>query len=69
MAGLGRRGRDPLSDLLQNPKHWRDRAAEARAQAEQIASPDAKKALEQVALGYDRLADKAEERLRHKSSG
>ena len=48
--------------LLDDPNHWRDRAIEARAQAEQLGDEQARVSMLQVANGYDQLADRAEER-------
>jgi hypothetical protein len=41
-------------------EHWRHRAEEARAQAEQMKDPDAKQALYKIAEIYDQLAEQAE---------
>jgi hypothetical protein len=41
-------------------EHWRERAEEARAHAEQMKSPDAKQALYKIAEIYDQLAEQAE---------
>ncbi len=43
-------------------KHWRDRADEARVHAEQLADPEAKRMMTDVANSYDKLAARAEER-------
>jgi hypothetical protein len=45
---------------LNDPKHWRDRAKEARALAEQEHDPISKAMILQVAEEYDRLAERAE---------
>jgi hypothetical protein len=42
------------------PEYWRARAEEARAQADQMRQPDAKQALEKIAVIYDQLAEQAE---------
>ena len=51
---------------LNNPKHWRDRAEETRAKANQQFwySEEAKQRLLRIAVEYDRLADQAVERAR-----
>jgi hypothetical protein len=49
--------------LFNDPKHWRERAQEARATAEQIPDPDARQKMQEIAESYDRLARRAEERL------
>ena len=41
---------------LHDPEHWRDPANEARAQAEQISSPEAKRQLLKIAEAYEQLA-------------
>ena len=48
--------------LLTDAKHWRDRAGEARATAERMTDPKAKRIMFAIAFGYDRLAKRAEER-------
>jgi len=49
--------------LFNDPKHWRDRAEEARANAEHLHDPDAKRMMLEIAASYDRIAKRAEERL------
>jgi hypothetical protein len=43
-------------------KHWRDRAGKARATAERKTDPEAKRMMLAIAIGYDKLAKRAEER-------
>jgi hypothetical protein len=50
--------------LMNNPQHWRDRAEEARVNAEQMSDPDSKRMMLEIADGYMRLAERAERRLR-----
>jgi hypothetical protein len=40
--------------------HWRDRAKEARALADQITDPEAKQAMVAVAESYEKIAKRAE---------
>jgi hypothetical protein len=47
---------------INNPKHWLDRAKEARALAEQMDDPEAKSTMLKNADDYERLAQRAEER-------
>src|SRR5262245_30307438 len=54
--------------LFNDPKHWRERAEEARANAEQISNPEARRKMYEIAESYDRLAQRAEERLAHAPS-
>jgi hypothetical protein len=41
---------------LHDPEHWRNRASEARAQAEQTSSPEVKHQLLKIAEAYEQLA-------------
>ena len=41
---------------INNPKHWLDRAKEARALAEQMSDPEAKRTMLKNADDYERLA-------------
>lgn len=50
--------RSPLND----PAHWRARAIEARAVADQLSDPVSKAMMLNVAEGYEQLARRAEER-------
>ena len=43
---------------------WRDRAAEALAQPHRLTDPQFKHALLEIAAGYERLAQRAEQPLR-----
>jgi hypothetical protein len=47
---------------LNDPKHWRTRAEEARSSAEQMTDLEAKQMMLAVAEDYERLAQRAEER-------
>jgi hypothetical protein len=49
---------------INDPKHWRDRAEEARAHAEQMTDRDAKQTMLEIAEQYEMLAKRAEERLK-----
>jgi len=48
-----------MSSALRDAQHWRMCAKEARAQAEQMSSPDAKRQLLAIARAYERLAELA----------
>jgi hypothetical protein len=50
--------------LINDPKHWRERAEEARTVAEALDDPEAKRMMFEIARGYERLAQRAEERLK-----
>jgi hypothetical protein len=47
-------------DLINNPKHWRVRAEEARYLAEQMPDEVSKQMMLGVAADYDQLAERAE---------
>ena len=49
----------PLKD---DPKHWRQLAQDARAAADQLDDPDAKKTMLEIAESYEQLASRAEEK-------
>jgi hypothetical protein len=49
---------------LNDPKHWRDRAEETRAKAEEYWSGSTRQRMLRIADEYERLADLAAERLR-----
>jgi hypothetical protein len=50
------------SHSINDPKHWLDRAREARALVEQIDDLEAKRTMLKNANDYERLAQRAEER-------
>jgi hypothetical protein len=47
---------------LDDPNHWRYRADEARLMADNMADPESKRMMMEVATGYERLAERAKER-------
>ena len=47
---------------INDPKHWLDRAKEARALAEQMSDPETKRTMLKNAYDYERLAQRAKER-------
>ena len=53
----------PGVPLFNDPEHWRRRAEEARALAEQMASEQHKKMMLKIADDYDKLATRAAARL------
>jgi hypothetical protein len=50
--------------IYNDPEHWRQRAAEARKVANDMTDAVGKQAMLEVAEKYDRLAERALERLR-----
>ena len=52
--------RSSATPRADDPKHWRDRAQEARARAGELNDPVAKRQMLGIARGYDRLAKRAE---------
>ena len=53
--------------LADDAQHWRARAAEARAMAEQLTDEKAKKAMLNIAKSYERIAKRAEQRQTRRS--
>ena len=51
--------------ILDDAKHWHERAMAARAMADQIDDPVAKEAMLKIAKAYSRIAERAEERAKH----
>jgi hypothetical protein len=49
---------------INDPKHWRERAEEARVHAEHLTDHDAKRRMLSIADEYEELAKRAEKRLR-----
>jgi hypothetical protein len=45
-----------MSSTIEDAEHWRERAREARDQAEQMSSPEARQQLLEIAAAYERLA-------------
>jgi hypothetical protein len=52
-----------LSRLLNEPEHWRQRAEQMITMADGLTDPVAKETMLSVAAGYERLAQRADERL------
>jgi hypothetical protein len=48
--------------IATDPQHWRTRAAEARAMADQIAEAEAKAAMLDIAKKYEQIAKRVEQR-------
>jgi hypothetical protein len=54
---------------LDDAKHWRDRAAEMRALAEDMTDVDTRSIMLRLASDYNKLADRAEERTETSTPG
>jgi hypothetical protein len=52
----------PKPDAINDPQHWRDRAAEMRALADCMSKPETTAVMARLAEDYDKLADRAEAR-------
>jgi hypothetical protein len=53
--------------FINDPEHWRSRAREARAIAEQMIDADSRSAMLRIADDYDRLAERAAQRAAGRS--
>jgi hypothetical protein len=52
-----------MKTLLDDEEHWWSRAEETRTIAEIMTDPEAKRIMFDIAEGYDRLAERAAERI------
>lgn len=52
----------PMPDVLSDPEHWRERAEESRVIADLLSDAKARAILIEIAAGYERLAQNAEQR-------
>ena len=48
--------------ILDDPKHWLERAEEARSIADQLSDPDSRRMMLRIAEDYERLANHARRR-------
>ena len=55
-----------MRTLLDDAEHWWGRAEETRTIAEFMTDPEAKRIMFDIAEGYDRLAERAAERVRNR---
>ena len=56
------------SSMRDEPEHWRQRAKDARAAADRLDAPDAKRMLLEIAKAYEELASMAEKKQASASS-
>jgi hypothetical protein len=54
--------------IIHDPQHWRDRAVQARTMADLMNDPQSKEMMLGIAKDYERLAERAEQRLKDKGS-
>jgi hypothetical protein len=47
--------------FVNDPRHWRERAKEARELAVALTDPDKKQAMLEIAQAYERMAERAHE--------
>ena len=59
----------PEAHILDDPKHWRDRAEEVRTLAEQMSDPETRRIMRGIADDYEKLAKRAEQRRRKTPTG
>jgi len=52
-----------MQTLLDDAEHWWSRAEETRTVAELMSDPEARQIMFDIAEGYDRLAERAAERV------
>jgi hypothetical protein len=57
-----------MTKLVNHPRHWRRRAAEARTAADAEKNPDLKHKLLRLAKNYEEVAERAEARAKAASS-
>ena len=55
--------------ILDDPKHWRDRAEEVRSLADQMSDPETRRIMRGIADDYEKLAKRAEQRRGKTSTG
>lgn len=55
-----------MKTLLDDAEHWWSRAEETRTIAEIMNDPEARRIMFDIAEGYDRLAERAAERVSHR---
>jgi hypothetical protein len=56
------------NSILNDAAHWRERADEARALADQMSDPDARASMLRVAQEYEKIAERALARVRESAT-
>jgi hypothetical protein len=56
-------------DFINDPAHWRNRAAETRELAKRVADDEARKRLSNLATEFDRIALRVEDRTSKTNDG
>jgi hypothetical protein len=69
VVGEHDQGARHMPSLWEDPEHWRDRAEEARATAEQMHDSESKRLMLGIAEDYEKLAARAENRKKSFSGG
>jgi len=54
--------------ILDNPRHWQERAEEARSIADQLEDPESRRMMLRIADDYERLAAHARARMRPRAA-
>jgi hypothetical protein len=57
-----------MESILDDPKHWRERAEEARTIADQLSDPESKRMILRIAEDYLRMAEHAARRAKRAPS-
>ena len=56
-------------DFINDPTHWRNRAAETRELAQRVDDDEARKRLSKLATEFDRIALRVEDRMNKPNDG
>ena len=58
-----------MDDIIDNPNHWLDRAKDAREIAKKLKDESMKNIMEDIARGYERIANHVSRDLKDASHG